>query len=43
VGAKLSALGLSFVVRDADDRHVSKVEIVRPNPAAATSSSSSAA
>lgn len=43
VGTKLSALGLSFVVKDADDRHVSKVEIVRPNPAAPASSSSSAA
>jgi putative hemolysin len=29
VGAKLGALGLEFVVRDADDRHVAKVEIVR--------------
>jgi CBS domain containing-hemolysin-like protein len=31
-GAKLSAFGLEFVVREADPRHVSKVEILRPTP-----------
>jgi CBS domain containing-hemolysin-like protein len=30
VGATLSALGYEFVVREADERHVSKVEIVIP-------------
>jgi CBS domain containing-hemolysin-like protein len=32
VGAKLNAFGLDFVVREADDRHVAKVEIVRIPP-----------
>jgi CBS domain containing-hemolysin-like protein len=32
VGAKLAAFGLEFVVREADQRHVSKVEIVRTAP-----------
>lgn len=32
VGAKLTVLGFEFVVREADERHVSKVEIVRPPP-----------
>jgi len=32
VGAKLAAFGLEFVVRDADQRKISKVEIVRPPP-----------
>lgn len=32
VGAKLNAFGLEFVVREADDRHVAKVEIVRVPP-----------
>ena len=32
-GTTLSAFGLDFVVREADERHVSKVEIVRPAPA----------
>jgi CBS domain containing-hemolysin-like protein len=32
VGAKLAAHGLEFVVREADQRHVSKVEIVRTAP-----------
>jgi CBS domain containing-hemolysin-like protein len=32
VGQKLSDYGLDFVVRDADERHVSKVEIVRQAP-----------
>lgn len=34
VGAKLAAFGLEFVVREADQRHVSKVEILRllPSP-----------
>lgn len=41
VGAKLGALGLKFVVRDADERHVAKVEIVRPPPGANDGSSSS--
>jgi CBS domain containing-hemolysin-like protein len=43
VGARLGALGLEFVVREADDRHVSKVEIVRPPRGADTDSSISAA
>jgi putative hemolysin len=32
VGARVGALGLEFVVRDADERHVAKVEIVRQTP-----------
>jgi CBS domain containing-hemolysin-like protein len=43
VGAKVGALGLEFVVRDADDRHVAKVEIVRPGGGADAGSSISAA
>jgi CBS domain containing-hemolysin-like protein len=31
-GARLDAMGLDFVVRDADERHVMKVEIVRKTP-----------
>lgn len=33
VGAKVSAYGLDFVVRDADERHVVKVEILRQSTA----------
>jgi putative hemolysin len=43
IGAKLGALGLEFVVRDADDRHVAKVEIVRAPGGASSRSSISAA
>jgi CBS domain containing-hemolysin-like protein len=32
VGDKLSSLGFEFVVKEADERHVSKVEILRPAP-----------
>jgi CBS domain containing-hemolysin-like protein len=32
IGTVLSDFGLDFVVRDADERHVSKVEIVRMSP-----------
>jgi putative hemolysin len=42
VGAKLGARGLEFVVRDADDRHVAKVEIVRAPRGAAGSNISAA-
>jgi len=31
-GTRLDAMGLDFVVRDADERHVMKVEIVRKTP-----------
>lgn len=42
-GAKVSTLGLDFVVREADERHVAKVEIVRktPSPDSIAPSSSS--
>lgn len=43
VGAKLGAFGLEFVVREADNRHVSKVEIMRPPGGVDTGSSISAA
>jgi CBS domain containing-hemolysin-like protein len=43
IGARLGALGLEFVVREADDRHVAKVEIVRPPRGVDTDSSISAA
>ncbi|HKQ68715.1 MAG TPA: hemolysin family protein [Polyangiaceae bacterium] len=32
VGAHLEAFGLSFVVREADEKRIAKVEIVRPRP-----------
>jgi putative hemolysin len=46
IGARLSEMDLDFVVRDADERHISKVEIVRktpPDSVAPRSSSMSAA
>jgi CBS domain containing-hemolysin-like protein len=30
VGAEIAAFGLSFIIRDADEKRISKVEIVRP-------------
>ena len=32
VGARIEAFDLSFIVRDADEKRISKVEIIRPRP-----------
>lgn len=34
-GTEISKFGYQFIVRDADDKHIGKVEIVRPRPNAA--------
>jgi CBS domain containing-hemolysin-like protein len=39
VGAQIEAFGLTFVVRDADEKRIAKVEIVRPSPTAGDLSS----
>jgi CBS domain containing-hemolysin-like protein len=35
VGTAISKFGLQFIVRDSDEKHIGKVEIVRPRPSAA--------
>jgi len=41
-GSHMDAFGLSFVVRDADEKRIAKVEIVRPGPSASGDLSSEA-